>query len=96
MNLILNLEDKEFVDFFEKVKNDYPNRPFKKTQIEQIRFRAYICKSCIAQKKCNFCKCNPNDVLAEPTSCNHEKIFPNFMQEMTWNEFKKQHNITIL
>ena len=75
----INLNDDFIIENFKKIKSDFPNRVFSNVQIEQISFRMYICKKCIANRKCNFCGCNPIDVLAEPYSCNHEKIFPNLL-----------------
>lgn len=94
-SIVIDLEDPFFVENFEKMKADFKNRVFKKEQIEQIGFRMYLCRKCIDNKKCNFCGCNPIDVLSEPYSCNKGKIFPDFKRELDWSSFKKQHNIEI-
>lgn len=91
----LYLSDESFLVNLNKIKTEMPSRFYTNSQIEQIRFRMYICSKCLENKKCNFCKCNPIDVISEPYSCNHEKIFPNFLTTLEWEKFKKEHNIEI-
>lgn len=86
----------EFIKFnFSKIGKFFIERFFKKTQIEQIAFRMYLCKNCLETKKCKHCSCNPIDTIIEPFSCNEGKVFPNFMQEKQWENFKQQHNIVV-
>jgi hypothetical protein len=92
---ILDLKDENFVSNLNKIKSEMPNRFFTDVQIEQIRFRMYICSKCLENKRCSFCKCNPLDVISEPYSCNHGKLYPNFLPKSEWENFKKEHNIEI-
>lgn len=91
----INFKDEFYESNFKKMESDFKIRNYKKLQIEQIGFRMYLCRKCIISKKCNFCGCNPIDVLSEPMSCNKGKVFPDFLNELDWNRFKKEHNIEI-
>lgn len=67
---------------------------YKQHTVEQFLFRIYCCKNCFSEKKCKFCKCNPLDKILEPISCN-KKVFPDTMNSLKWEEYKKQHNLII-
>lgn len=64
-------------------------------QKEQIAFRSYICKDCIENNKCQYCRCKVHDALSDVISCNNGKKFPNLMNRKKWETYKEEHNITV-
>lgn len=88
--MIIDLSSDFITENFKKMKQDFVNRFLKNLQIEQIAYRMYLCESCLKNGKCSGCDCNPIDLLTEPYSCNDGKIFPNFMNQNSWNDFKKK------
>lgn len=91
----IDSQDEKIKNYVGLIINESPRKSFSDNQIEQIVFRVYLCNKCLVNKKCNTCKCNPLDVLSEPYSCNHEKVFPHFMSKEKWDIFKKENKIII-
>lgn len=60
---------------------------------EQFLYRAYVCKSCVIGKKCDFCKCNISSTITDLKSCNKGKRFPDLMKPQEWEQFKNDHNL---
>ena len=92
---IINRSDENISKYLQLILNENQNRVFSENQIEQIIFRVYLCNKCLVNKKCNFCKCNPLDVLPEPYSCNQKKVFPDLMSKENWINFKNENKIII-
>lgn len=92
MELVIDKKEEPFASFLKKLTW----KDFEDHIIEQISFRVHICRTCVENKKCDFCKCNVTDTLTDPISCNEKKRFHNFKGKTEWELFKQQHNIRIL
>lgn len=77
---------------FDRILDLNKFRNYQNFEIEQIAYRMYLCNSCIENKKCEKCGCQPLDTLGDRYSCNENK-FPNILSEENWNEYKIKNNI---
>ena len=65
-------------------------------QKEQVLYRISVCENtCMKLGKCKFCGCKVPGKLYSSKSCNGGKLFPDMLDEVTWNGYKRIKNITI-
>jgi hypothetical protein len=63
-------------------------------EIEQIRFRAEICKNdCVKYGYCVNCGCELPGKFYVKRSCNAGGRFPDLMNADEWDKYKKDNNI---
>jgi hypothetical protein len=63
---------------------------------EQVMWRLEICKDdCVIKGRCKYCGCSVPGKLYVDRSCNSGERFPDMMEELEWEEFKKNNNLTI-
>jgi len=61
---------------------------------EQVRYRASICKeSCLQYGKCQKCGCDLPGKLYVTESCNRGEKFPDLMNDVEWEVYKKDNDI---
>jgi hypothetical protein len=62
---------------------------------EQVEWRKSICSDCMIEGKCKYCGCSVPGKLYVKKSCNDGERFPDMMDELEWNYYKKINNIKI-
>jgi len=63
---------------------------------EQVLWRLELCSSdCVIEGKCKYCGCSVPGKLYVRKSCNNNERFPDMMNELEWQEWKKINNISI-
>lgn len=63
---------------------------------EQVLYRADICKNdCAKRGKCIKCGCSVPGKWFANISCNKGERFPNLMDRIKWEKYKKENNINI-
>lgn len=63
---------------------------------EQVLWRMSICKDdCVIKGRCIYCGCSVPGKLYVEKSCNMGNRFPDMMEQLEWEEYKKQNNIVI-
>jgi hypothetical protein len=63
---------------------------------EQVSWRLEVCKDdCVIEGICKYCGCSVPGKLYVDKSCNNGKRFPDMMDEIEWEDFRKKNNLTI-
>lgn len=62
---------------------------------EQVAWRLEICKDCVEVGKCKYCNCSTPGKLYVEKSCNDGRRFPDMMDKITWEDYKKVNKIII-
>ena len=63
---------------------------------EQVLYRSEICKNdCVKYGYCVNCGCSIPGKFYVKQSCNDGYRFPDLMGAKEWEEYKREHNITI-
>jgi hypothetical protein len=63
---------------------------------EQVEWRKSICvNDCMIEGKCKYCGCSVPGKLYVKKSCNDGERFPDMMDELEWNYYKKINGIVI-
>jgi hypothetical protein len=63
---------------------------------EQVEWRKSICANdCMIEGKCKYCGCSVPGKLYVKKSCNDGERFPDMMDELEWNYYKKINGIVI-
>jgi hypothetical protein len=61
---------------------------------EQIAYRRLLCNDdCAVEGKCKYCGCEFYGKTSVQESCNKEERFPNLMNKLDWDKYKKDHDI---
>lgn len=61
---------------------------------EQFEWRKSICANdCVLEGKCKYCGCSVPGKLYVKKSCNEGERFPDMMDQLEWNIYKKENNI---
>lgn len=61
---------------------------------EQRLWRLYQCKDdCVVEGKCKVCDCPVEKKVFQDDSCNNNERFPNIMDNIKWEQYKKDNNI---
>jgi hypothetical protein len=61
---------------------------------EQRIWRLYMCKDdCVISGKCKKCRCPTEKKVFQDDSCNEGEIFPDIMDNIKWEQYKKDNNI---
>ena len=64
---------------------------------EQVIWRSQICSDdCMKLGYCIYCGCDVPGKLYVNDSCNGGDRFPNLMTKKEWEQYKIDHNITII
>lgn len=60
---------------------------------EQVLYRLEQCKDdCVIEGKCKVCDCPVDKKVFQSESCNKEERFPDLMDNVKWEKFKKENN----
>ena len=63
---------------------------------EQVEWRKSICvNDCMIEGKCKYCGCSVPGKLYVKKSCNGGERFPDMMDELEWDYYKKINKIKI-
>jgi hypothetical protein len=63
---------------------------------EHFEWRKSICANdCMIEGKCKYCGCSVPGKLYVKKSCNDGERFPDMMDELEWNYYKKINGIVI-
>lgn len=63
---------------------------------EQITYRTLRCKPCMDAGECLICHCNTVAKISSPTSSCSDWKWEEIMTTEQWQEYKKEHKITII
>lgn len=80
-------------EFFSTFMVEVLWREFETFVEEQFLYRAYVCQSCVENKKCDSCGCKLQDSITDYKTCNQGKRFPDLMSPHDWEQFKNDHNL---
>lgn len=95
----MNITPKKILQFFEgniKMLGD-TFHIIPQHEKEQVIFRADICKDeCMKLGVCRYCGCSVPGKLYVNESCNGGERFPDLMTKVKWEEYKRDHGITVI
>lgn len=64
--------------------------------VEQVAYRESKCPECKTAGHClGSCKCSVPGRWFSTKTCNNGEKFPDLMTKVKWDEYKKEHNITL-